>query len=114
MLVYIEDLSYSNYHEYEEDIKRSLEEIIRIEEIDLTELSVHLGLSRQTLYRHFRKNNPISFKSVNKMNNFLRKYKEKLDEAIKQDDQDIKIVESKLVESETGYISIEGNDGSIN
>ena len=106
MLIYIEDLSYDNFKEYEKDIKNSINEIIRIEEMDLTSLSAYVGVSRQTLYKYFRHNSNISFRSLNKMNNFLKRYKEKLDE--------VKDIEPQLVESDIGFISIESENGSIN
>ena len=78
-MVYIEDLAYDNFKEYEKDIKDSIKQIIRIEEIGLGELSKHVGISRQSLHKFFVNNSNISFISLNKMNNFLRVYKEKLD-----------------------------------
>lgn len=78
-LIYIENLAYDNFKEYRTDIKNSIKEIIRIEEIGLAELSKHVGISRQSLHKFFVRNSNISFMSLNKMNNFLRTYKEKLD-----------------------------------
>jgi len=79
MLIYVEDLGYDNFKKFEEDIKNSIKEIIRIEELDLTRLSSLVGISRQTVYKWLKNNEHISFRSLNKFNNFLRTYKEKLD-----------------------------------
>jgi len=80
MLGYFEDLGYDNYRECADDIKDSIKEIIRIEELGLGTLALHLGISRQALHRHFKHNKIPSFRSLNKMNNFLRRYREKLEE----------------------------------
>ena len=97
MLIYIEGLSYENFREHSSDIKSSIEEIIRIEELSLTDLSKYLGISRQTLYKYFRHNHRISFRSLNKMNNFLKNYRLKIKELTGSD-----------------FISIEDDNGSVN
>ena len=78
-LVYIENLGHDNYKEYVEEIRSSIKELIRFEELGLRQLSSLTGVSRQSLYRHFRENSGISFESLNKFNNFLRDYKLRLE-----------------------------------
>ena len=78
-LVYIEDLGHDNYKEYVEVIRESIREIIRFEELSLYSLSGFVGISRQSLYRHFKFNKNIGFASLVKMNNFLKRYKDKIE-----------------------------------
>lgn len=78
-LVYIEDLGHDNYKEYVEVIRESIREIIRFEELSMQSLGGFTGLSRQSLNRHFKFNENISFASLVKMNNFLKRYKDRLE-----------------------------------
>lgn len=79
-LYYIEDLGHDNYKKHVEVIKESIREIIRFEELTLYALAKFTGISRQSLYRHFTFNKNISFASLVKMNNFLKRYKAKLEQ----------------------------------
>ena len=78
-LIYVEDLGHDNYKEYMEVIRESIREIIRFEELTFFSLSKFVGISRQSLNRHFKFNENISFASLVKMNNFLKRYKDKLE-----------------------------------
>ena len=81
-MIYIKGLEHSNFKDYIEVVKESIREIIRFEEVSIPELSVLIGISKQTLYRHFYYNKTMSFHSINRLNNFLKRYKEKQDEIL--------------------------------
>lgn len=96
---YIKDLSPSNYKKYKNEIISMIEEIMRVENINLNQLTEFTRLSKGTLYDYFFKDidRNITFSTLSKLNNFIKQYLKALEES-----------------SDEKYINIDEGDGSIN
>ena len=73
---YIDNLTFRNYKEHIPVVLSSVALVMSLMEVNITELSDLVGLSRVTLYRYLNSDNKkkIRFKTLAVFNNFVGRY----------------------------------------